>query len=127
MWTSPTTDGVAIWHGESSSLLMSELGLIEGTVALTAVADHCALRPQCMRTQHPLGRRLILSRTLIADLLGHNAFVRDERGKRYLTIRIDHVGESGPSTCTYQLFPARWKNIHDDDTDSELLLAIWPD
>ena len=126
MWTSGTTDGVAIWHGSSSSLLMSELGLIDGTVALTAVAHHCALRPQCIRTQRPLGRRLLLSRTLIADLLGQNASIRDECGERYLTIRIDHVGESGPSTCTYQLLPARWKNIH-DEADSELLLAIWPD
>jgi hypothetical protein len=125
--TSGTTNGVAIWHGSSSSLLMSELGLIEGTVALSAVAHHCVARPLCIRIQRPLGRRLILSRTLIADLLGLNASIRDKRGERYLTIRIDHVGESGPWTCTYQLLPARWKNTHDDDADSGLLLAIWPD
>jgi len=106
---------------------MSELGLIEGTVALTAIAHHSAMRSQCISTQRPLGRRLILSHTLIADLLGQNASIRHERGERYLTIRIDHVGESGPSTYTYQLLSARWKNIHDDDSDSELLLAIWPD
>lgn len=120
--------GVTIWHEVqgTDTLLMSELGSVEGTAALTVVDGHCAGRARCTRIERPLGRRLILSRLLLTELEGLGASVNSRAGEDYLTMRIDHVGDAGSSTLTYRLVPARWRN-HEDGADSDVFLATWPD
>lgn len=131
MTTRRTADHVAIWHNVqgTTTRLLSDLGPIDGTANLTVTPRHCPGRGQCTRIGAPLGRQLLLSRALIADLLKRGASQKTIQDTDYLTIHVDHVAGSGkPATATYQLIAARWKNCDSDsDNDSGLMIGIWPD
>lgn len=130
MTTRRTPDYVTIWHDVQgpTTRLMSDLGPIDGTANLIIAPRHCPGRGQCTHIGAPLGRQLLLSRALIADLLNRGASQKTTQDTDYLTIRVDHVAGSGtPATATYQLIAARWKNGDSFGNDSGLMIGVWPD
>ena len=122
-------DPVALWFDTRAgdTMLSSDVGAVEGTVATDYHEHHCAGRRGCLTIAKPLGRRVLMSRAMLsAPRDTHHAVMTDSSG--LVTIRVDHVGDDGAAEWVYRLVPVRWSYTDPPGyADPELLLGVWPD
>jgi hypothetical protein len=122
---------VAMWHELTGgdARLMSDVGPIESTIVGEIRAAHCQERAQCRVVAQPLGRRVLLSRTLLGTLQeGIAASKSSQFGDDLIVVHVDHVGDGGSAEWVYRLLPARWRDADPtDDVDTDLIIGIWPD
>jgi hypothetical protein len=124
---------VAVWHDLSASgYLVSDLGQITGTP--TADLHHhrdCPGR-SCAVLDQPLGRCLLFSTGLLAELdtgSGRYQNLYASRRGDFVDLSVDHVSAARtPLGWTYRLLPLRWRNTDPlDFVDPGLQLGVWPD
>lgn len=124
---------VAIWHDLAfAGYLTSEHGPITDAATADLHHRHCPSRSSCAVLRRSLGRCLLLSAKLLAELADgsgryHNLHASLRSG--FVEFRADHVDLGGECTSrTYRLLPIRWRDTDPaDHIDPDLCLGIWPD
>jgi hypothetical protein len=133
MLSSAPVKPVAVWHDLSfSGYLVSEIGPITGTPIADLSHHHCTDRDFCTVMHHSLGRCVLFSTALLAELDAGSCRYQNLHASRhadFVDLHVDHVVLNAAQTSwTYRLLPLRWRNTDPPGhTDPTLQLGIWPD
>lgn len=126
-----SSQAVALWFRPTAgdTVLVSDIGAVEGTVLPHYRDSHCTDQRRCLTIEKPLGRRVLISRALLAELVGSGHATAHD-GSDLVSVRVDHVRDRDGDAAEwmFRLVPVRWSRTDArDEADSELLLAVWPD
>jgi hypothetical protein len=124
---------VAVWHDLGfSGYLVSDFGRVTGTPTADLHPRHCEDQGACTMVEQPLGRCLLFSTSLLAELEAGSRMYQNLYASRrgdFVDLHVDHAGSAeNPMGWTYRLMPLRWRNTDPVDyVDPSLQLGIWPD